>query len=92
MVVAFRSLLPQDWDWQFVDGEEESDPAPGVDSVYPGPYSCYYVEPSTKNLQDALDLVYHVMDEEGPFDAIMGFSQVCFLNISYPFPESSTAD
>ncbi|KPI45007.1 uncharacterized protein AB675_2443 [Cyphellophora attinorum] len=71
--VAFRSLLPGNWEWHFVDG---------ISSIYDGPYSCYYIDPSPENIQNAMDLVHEVMDEEGPFDAVMAFSQGAALAAS----------
>lgn len=68
--------MPKDWEWHFIDGDEDAYPAPGVASIFPGPYLSHYTEPSLRNVQDVFDTIDDIVDEEGPFDAIMGFSQV----------------
>ena len=60
----------------FVEGDEDTLAASGMASIYPGPYLCYYSIPTEANIQDVLDLVDDVVERQGPFDAIMGFSQV----------------
>ncbi|KAK6072393.1 hypothetical protein SCUP234_09186 [Seiridium cupressi] len=59
----------------FIDGLTECDAAEGVKEIFPGPFYCYYRQPTLDQLQEAFDLIYDVVDEEGPFDGIIGFSQ-----------------
>ncbi|PNY23064.1 Uncharacterized protein TCAP_06990 [Tolypocladium capitatum] len=72
----FRSLLPADYEFIFVDGQITCLPAPGIASIYPGPYLCWYRTPTTKSITKAHHLVRSIMAEKGPFDGVMGFSQV----------------
>lgn len=46
-----------------------------VGLVFPGPYRCYYNLPTLDLLNQAYELIRQVMEEEGPFDGVIGFSQ-----------------
>lgn len=58
-------------------------PAPGIDAFFPGPYFCFYELPTLEEVQDAHDLITETIEEEGPFDAVIGFSQGGALASSY---------
>lgn len=66
-------MLPSTYEYEFIDGEERADPPFGLDLIYPGPYLQY------ASCADAIDraLAYleEVINEEGPFDGVIGFSQ-----------------
>lgn len=59
----------------FVDGTVPCEPADGVDAIFPPPYYCYYDKPTTQHLKASYNLVLEVMEEDGPFDGVFGFSQ-----------------
>lgn len=46
-----------------------------MDAVFPGPYLSYHGDPILSDVQKAYDLVMDVVNEEGPFDGVIGFSQ-----------------
>ena len=46
-----------------------------VSSFYPGPYRCYYNLPTPNLVRQAHEFVQDVMEEEGPFEGVIGFSQ-----------------
>lgn len=73
---SFRSLLPSDYDFTFVDGPTTCKPDGAIAKVYPGPYLCWYRTPTTESVTAAHRHVKSIMAEKGPFDGIMGFSQV----------------
>lgn len=75
----FRSLLPQNFEYEFFNAEYEYPAAEGVGEIFPGPYYCFYPVPTINNVEYAHQYVQDIIDEEGPFDAVMGFSQVCQL-------------
>jgi hypothetical protein len=55
----------------------------GISAIFPGPYLCYYPPiPSEEDLSAARNLVLDVMEEEGPFDGLLGFSQGAALAAS----------
>ncbi|KGO72707.1 Serine hydrolase FSH [Penicillium italicum] len=71
----FRDLLPPDYEFVFVDGTTVCDPAPEVAENFEGPYLGWYRSPSTVSVAAAHDTVRKVIEEKGPFDAVLGFSQ-----------------
>ena len=71
----FRSLLV-DYEWVFVDGPAKCEAAPGIAAFYPPSYRCWYTTPTTAKVDSAQRLISSIIQREGPFDAVMGFSQV----------------
>ncbi|KIX09417.1 uncharacterized protein Z518_00497 [Rhinocladiella mackenziei CBS 650.93] len=78
----FRNLLPKHLDFEFFDADHEIEAADGVGDIFPGPYTCWYPVPTNTNVQDAHHFVWDVIEQEGPFDAVMGFSQGAALAAS----------
>lgn len=76
-IAPIRELLPSSYEYVFIEGGELCDPLPG--QVYPGPYRCWYSSPSTEKVAKAQELVRREIESKGPFDVIMGFSQVSHL-------------
>jgi hypothetical protein len=64
----------------------------GIDAFFPGPYYCFYELPTPEEIQDAHDLISETIDEEGPFDAIIGFSQGGALASSYILSDLCSAN
>ncbi|KAL4894910.1 hypothetical protein BDV59DRAFT_192302 [Aspergillus ambiguus] len=68
--------------FHFLEGDIDSDPGPGIAGFYDGPYYSYYKfpqpfsnpDPDDASLLHAYDRLYGVLDTEGPFDGILGFS------------------
>lgn len=73
---SFRALLPSSYDFHFVDGDLICDPSPGVDDMYTGPYRCWYDTPTTEKVARAHAQVSAIISDLGPFEMVMGFSQV----------------
>jgi len=51
---------------------------PGVDvrELYPPPYLCFYdMNPSVSQLLEAHDYLNEIVEEDGPFEGVLGFSQ-----------------
>ncbi|KAL9049354.1 MAG: hypothetical protein Q9162_007260, partial [Coniocarpon cinnabarinum] len=63
-----------DWEYEFIHGEHICGPTNGIDHVYPGPYRGYYITPTTQHVEEAHMLLDEVIEENGPFDAVMGYS------------------
>ncbi|KAL8983027.1 MAG: hypothetical protein Q9205_002617 [Flavoplaca limonia] len=80
--VHLRSLLPLDYEWVFIDGLAECDAAPGVAAFFSAPYLCWYTTPTTTKMDLAHQLISSVILNDGPFDAVMGFSQGAALAAS----------
>jgi hypothetical protein len=50
--------------------------APELEMVYPGPYYQFFEQFSDADMQKAINVVEEVVEEEGPYDGVLGFSQV----------------
>ncbi|RMZ80488.1 hypothetical protein DV737_g3017, partial [Chaetothyriales sp. CBS 132003] len=78
----FRSLLPDHFQYEFFDGEHEYPAAEGCADIFPGPYYAFYPVPTTMDVELAHQYVAEIIEDEGPFDAVMGFSQGAALAAS----------
>ncbi|KAJ6035991.1 hypothetical protein N7540_000270 [Penicillium herquei] len=78
----FRSLLTQNYDSVFMNGITECHPAPEVSDSFKGSYLGWYRSPSTAAVVVAHEAVYKVIDEQGPFDGVLGFSQGAAVAVS----------
>ncbi|KAH7032189.1 serine hydrolase FSH [Macrophomina phaseolina] len=72
---CFRKLLPLDYEFVFLQGLAECEPAPGVAAFFPGPYRCWYDTPTSTKVKKAHVAVLDYIKAFGPFDGVMGFSQ-----------------
>ena len=50
--------------------------------MFPGPYLCYYDIPLESKVRAAQEYILGVVEDEGPFDGILGFSQGAALAAS----------
>lgn len=62
-----------------IEGDVESEPGPGVEGFFEGPFFSYYKWPRTlhddeQSIAEAYDMLYDIIEEEGPFDGVLGFS------------------
>lgn len=74
-LVPIQAQMDPTHEFVFVDGLEECRPASGVAAFFSGPFYCYYAKPTAEHLAAAYDLVREVIEEEGPFHGVFGFSQ-----------------
>lgn len=77
-----RSLLPAHYEYVFIDGEKSCDAPKQIRDLFPGPYMCYHPAPTPSAVLEAQETVEEALTSEGPFDGVMGFSQVSQV-ISY---------
>lgn len=70
------SALPPHWTFEFHDAPIECGPGLDIGGVYPGPYYCFFESYTPERMSDAVEYVREIVEDEGPFDAVMGFSQV----------------
>lgn len=71
-----RSLLPAHYEYVFIDGEKPYDAPEQVRDFFPGPYLCYHPAPTPSAVLEAQEMVEEALESEGPFDGVIGFSQV----------------
>ena len=73
----------------FVPGEVDSEPGPGVEGIYDGPYYSYYNWPrrfeddDEQSVEEAYEMLYEIIEEAGPFDGILGFSHGATLAFGF---------
>ena len=53
-----------------------------MESFFPGPYFCYYDLPTDDLVRQAQVYIEEIIEEEGPFDGVIGFSQGAALAAS----------
>jgi hypothetical protein len=75
--------LDPDYDFMFIEGEIERPAAPAVPAGIPGPFYSYYDDMSHHSIRAVCDLIDVVLEEEGPFDGFIGFSQGAAVGVSY---------
>ncbi|TAQ90648.1 hypothetical protein B7494_g1068 [Chlorociboria aeruginascens] len=91
-ISQIRERLGSWCEFVFLDGELECEPADGISRIFPGPYLCYHPKvPTVSELTSARALVLSVLEEEGPFDGIVGFSQGAALAASLILQHSTQA-
>lgn len=61
-------------------------------SIYPPPYLSFYTAPYLEDLEDAKDYIRETIDDQGPFDGIIGFSQGCALAASMMLEDSPMSE
>jgi len=86
---ALRSRLSPQHTFDFVDGEYACSAAPGIASLYPGPYLTWFSRYEPERVNKVHDFLRSVMDEDGPYDGIIGFSQGASLAASFLLCEES---
>ncbi|KAF5862323.1 hypothetical protein ETB97_011847 [Aspergillus alliaceus] len=66
----------------FSEGTVDSPPGPGIEGFFEGPYFLWYNWPprvgsevDSISITDAYHALYEVVEDEGPFDGVLGFSQ-----------------
>lgn len=75
-------LADRSIDFAFVDGPFPSAPAAGIDLFYPPPYYSFAEESSLAASHASCSWLADHLAREGPYDAVMGFSQGCYVAAS----------
>ena len=76
--------MPAHWEYHFIEGPLECEPAPGIAAFYPNQiYKGWYTIPTLEAIETGHETLEETNEDEGPFDAAWGFSQVRLLGIKY---------
>ncbi|KAF1829905.1 hypothetical protein BDW02DRAFT_573561 [Decorospora gaudefroyi] len=67
----------------FLEGQHECDRAPGISKLLPGPFYGYTKAYSPKAIREVHDTIEIFIEDHGPFDGILGFSQGASMALSY---------
>lgn len=73
-----RSFLPPDYSFEWFEGNFTIVPQQELADVFPGPYLTYIDLLSTDRISAALSRIEEFIEDEGPFDGVMGVSEVCY--------------
>lgn len=71
-----RSFLPSEYSYEFFEGDLPTMPIKSLADVYPGPYLRWVDVLTTQRVARALSRIEEFIEEEGPFDGVMGISEV----------------
>ncbi|KXX77136.1 Family of serine hydrolases 1 [Madurella mycetomatis] len=77
--VAFRTKLPKSITFDFVDAPFHCAPAPGIRVLFDSGNYTWWPKATTNAIRCAHQWLTDYIDEHGPYDAVMGFSQGCSL-------------
>lgn len=73
---SLRAQLPPNWHFDYVQSPNETEPAEELRGVYPGPNYEYFDKYTPDTMSEATEYVDEVLEDQGPYDGIVGFSQV----------------
>ncbi|PYH45330.1 putative DUF341 family oxidoreductase [Aspergillus saccharolyticus JOP 1030-1] len=78
----------------FVNGRIESEGEADIKDVFDGPFYSHYPRATKpgEDLARAIAYVQQIIDKEGPFDGVMGFSQGCALASAMIMQHASTSN
>ena len=66
-------------EFEFVDGPRLTRAAAGVDMFFEPPYHAYWEESTQENVMECVKWLKEYLEQNGPYDALMGFSQGSIL-------------
>ncbi|EED15545.1 EF-hand calcium-binding domain protein [Talaromyces stipitatus ATCC 10500] len=89
-LVNLRSCLSSAHIFDFIDAQFDCPPAPGIGDFYPPPYLCWHERYEPKDVQAVHDYINSVIEEDGPYDGIIGFSEGAALAASLLLCEEYT--
>ncbi|KAI0199220.1 serine hydrolase FSH [Astrocystis sublimbata] len=75
-----RSHLPDDYSYEWFEGDLTVIPQKFLSDVYPGPYLTYVDILTTDNVARALQRIEEFIESDGPFDGVMGVSEGSMLS------------
>ncbi|EXJ92784.1 hypothetical protein A1O3_01336 [Capronia epimyces CBS 606.96] len=80
---ALFSRISPHYTFDFVDAPFESPPAPGIAALYPAPYLAWHKAYDPAAIQESHHFLQTIIDEDGPYDGVIGFSQGAALAASF---------
>ncbi|KAI4255609.1 MAG: hypothetical protein LQ352_002497 [Teloschistes flavicans] len=88
----FRRELDPSYELVFVDGPFECERGPGVPEYRTGPFFSHTQGYSPVDIAHAIGYLEDILEDEGPFDGIFGFSQGAALTLSYFYQQQAAAN
>ncbi|KAI0448682.1 DUF341 domain-containing protein [Xylaria acuta] len=87
-----RRELDPSFELIFIDGPFEYERGPGIPEYQTGPFFSHTEGYSPVHIAEAVDHLKDLLEDEGPFDGIFGFSQGAALTLSYFYQEQAAAN
>ncbi|KJZ79059.1 hypothetical protein HIM_01832 [Hirsutella minnesotensis 3608] len=85
MTAKLRSALPQHYSYEWLDGQHDVEPPTMIRDAHPGPYLSHIESLTVEGTMKAITRLETVMDERGPFDGVLGFSEGAMIAASLLF-------
>ncbi|KAI8960757.1 inducible nitrate reductase 2 [Daldinia sp. FL1419] len=82
-IASLAGELGSDYEFIYLDGAVETERGPGIAPHYLGPFYSYTTGYTTAEIRDALDDLDQFVQENGPFNGVLGFSQGASIAASY---------
>ncbi|KAJ5115818.1 hypothetical protein N7456_000166 [Penicillium angulare] len=82
-ISGLRKAADLSWDFHYQSGEVVCSAAPGIESVFPGPFYCYTREFDPEGVSTSYAVLDKTIEENGPFEGALGFSQGAATIIGY---------
>lgn len=76
---GFRARLPDTIEFDFVDAPFPCAPAPGTDVIFDSSHYAWWLTPTPDAIRGAHQWLAEYVEQHGPYDAVMAFSQGCSL-------------
>ncbi|KAI8934470.1 hypothetical protein NX059_009198 [Plenodomus lindquistii] len=86
-IANLRRELDPSIELAFVDGPFECQRGPGIPEYHTGPFFSFTTNYSPAHMAKAVEYLEKLIEEEGPFDGIFGFSQGAALTLSYLYSQ-----
>jgi len=77
------SRLSSEHTFDYVDAQFEGHAAPGIGEVFSGPYFVWHEKYDPQSVEKVHDFIDTILEEDGPYDGIIGFSEGAALAASY---------
>lgn len=77
--VALRAKLDKAYEFDFVDAPFYCEPAPGIKVLFESGHYAWWPKVTINAIRGAHKWLIDYLEENGPYDAVMGFSQGCSL-------------
>ncbi|KAL4936565.1 serine hydrolase FSH [Aspergillus oleicola] len=90
-LAALRSRLSSQHSFDFIDAEYDCRAAPGIREFYSSPYLCWYERGSPEEVRSAHRYLVSVIEEDGPYDGVVGFSEGAALAASVLLSSESSS-
>ncbi|KAK5055283.1 hypothetical protein LTR84_013033 [Exophiala bonariae] len=91
-LAALFSRLSPEHSFDFIDAPYHCSAAPGISKIYDGPYLAWHSRYDPVHIAEIHEYIDSVINEDGPYDGVIGFSQGAALAASFLLCHEYTHD